>query len=152
MEPAKGDRVCVGCDTHKKTSKFRRNKPICIECEDSGVIYDKICKECEEVKPSDEFEQNRLTCHDCRKASGRHYRKTTTKAKEWNEENREKMQKLKHDYYEKNKKEIRKKESERLKTDPHFRMIKSYRKTICELIHGRSKHNYLLIELSMSNG
>lgn len=134
-------KLCITCDETKSTTFFRRCQLVCKECELTGVDYDKICRECEQEKSVKLFRINRKLCIECEQSSGRNYRKNTTKAAEWVENNRDRMSELQHNYYETNKQKIRTNESERLKDDPEFRMIKSYRKTISSLLHGKSSFN-----------
>lgn len=132
---------CDACYETKTTNFFKRGCPICKECQDNKVTYDITCRDCEEQKPNTGFRLNRKTCIECERSSGRNYRKTTTKAAEWVENNRERMSELQHNHYEINKEKIRMVEKERLKNDPLFRLIKSYRKTVSCLIHGKSSFN-----------
>lgn len=134
-------KICISCNETKTTNFFKRGQPICKDCENDGVIYDKLCKNCDNYKPSNTFRVNRKNCTDCERAFGREYRKNTTKAAEWVENNREKMSKLQHTHYETNKSKIREAEANRLKTDPFFRKIKSYRSTICSLLHNETQFN-----------
>ena len=128
---------CIVCDLTKTKNLFRRNQQVCLECEkELNVSFDKNCEGCGETKNNESFRTNRKKCIDCERAHGRDYRRTTTKAVEWVENNRDQMSKLQHDNYEKNKKTIREKDSERLKSDPHLRMIKSYRGGICSVLSG----------------
>jgi hypothetical protein len=128
---------CIVCEVTKTKNLFRRNQQVCLECEkEPNISFDKKCGDCGETKNNSLFRVNSKKCIDCERAHGRNYRRTTTKASEWVENNREQMSKLQHDNYEKNKQLIRENEKERLKIDPHFRMIKSYRNTICKLISG----------------
>jgi hypothetical protein len=133
---------CVGCNETKTKNLFRRSQIICFECEKNPEIeYNKICGGCNEIKNNKMFRINRKKCIDCERSHGRNYRRTTTKASEWVENNQERMIELRHDNYEKNKEEIREKEKERLQNDPHFRMIKSYRNGVCKFIHGEHNSN-----------
>lgn len=144
-------RNCLVCKASNKDKKFRRNQPICEECEnDPNSVYEKQCSKCGLVKTNTEFIKNTNQCHDCKKAHGRNYRRTTTKAKEWVENNRERMSELQHNNYEKNKKKIRETEKTRLKEDPHFRMIKNYRVSISSLVLGKTRTNKKL-DISRDN-
>jgi len=131
---------CAGCKEEKSKPSFRRGQIVCQECEkDPTISYEKECIECKETKSNKMFRLNRKKCMDCERADGRDYRRTTDKAEKWAENNREKMSQLQHKHYESHKTEIRQAEKTRLETDPHFRMIKNYRLTICTLISGTTK-------------
>jgi len=133
-------KICDSCDIEKDKSAFRRNQLACIECEnDPNITTYKICKKCGE-KRSD-FRKNRGECLDCERADGRNYRRTTTKAKEWVENNRERMSELQRNHYEKNKRKIRINEKIRMIEEKDFRDIKRYRVTINGMLHGKSKYN-----------
>lgn len=127
---------CVACG--EIDSPKRRSQSICISCEnDPNVVYDKKCISCGETTSSLNFRHNRKKCLDCERSHGRQYRKQTTKAIEWTENNKSKMKELQHRNYEANKKTIRARETYRLQTDDHFRMIKAYRGSICRLLNGK---------------
>ena len=133
-------KICDSCETEKDKSAFRRNQIACIECEnDPNVIVFKICSRCGEKKSN--FRKNRKYCLDCERAYGRNYRRNTTKAKEWSENNRERMSELLRNHYEKNKKKIRKTESRRMIEDKDFRSVTNYRKSIHNMLHGRTISN-----------
>jgi hypothetical protein len=101
----------------------------------------KVCRDCGKKQSGDNYRKNRTQCLNCERAFGRNYRRTTTKAKEWVENNRDRMSELQKNHYEKNKKNIRQKESERKKNDPEFRAIKNYRKNVSCMLHGTVKSN-----------
>jgi hypothetical protein len=130
---------CAGCEEDKAKNLFRRNQIVCKECEENEVEYDKKCTVCKETMSITLFRSDngkpRGDCHECEKASGRNYRRTTTKAKEWTENNREKMSELQHNSYEKNKKEIRLREAKRRKEDPFVKNVTNYRQTVCSLVN-----------------
>jgi hypothetical protein len=126
---------CIGCGEEKEGSEFRRGQNACKKCEsDPNIMYEKECTVCKEYHPRDEFRLNRKKCIHCERADGRIYGKTTDKRKEWVNNNREKMSGLQHESYEKNKVEIRAKESERYHNDPQFRAIKLYRSNLRSLV------------------
>lgn len=132
-------RVCTVCGENKTTKQYRRGQPICLTCEEQGEAYDKVCKDCGETKPSSEFRRNRGECLDCERSFGKGYRRTTTKAKEWAQNNKARMTELQKNWYEENKKEIRQKEIERKAADPVFKLIKDYRSGLSHLFNGDLK-------------
>ena len=79
-------------------------------------------------------------CLDCERSSGREYRQSTTKAKEWADGNKNRMAELQSQWYEKNKSQIRRKERE-MKKDDQFRTVKSYRRCVGHFFNGDSKSN-----------
>jgi hypothetical protein len=139
---ASKEKECIACEETKPNSEYRRGQPVCKECEnDPDVHYEKRCRDCNDMKSNDLFRKNRKMCLDCERSFGREYRQTTTKAKDWAEENKERMTELQSQWYEKNKKKIRQKESTRLKEDKQFRVIKSYRISISQMMRGEIKRN-----------
>lgn len=90
------------------------------------------CRTCKEV--TSDFEINRLNCKSCERARGRKYRQETDTAKIWVENNRERMSELQHNSYEKNKKQIQQKRTERLKTDPIFKKANDHRVALIKLL------------------
>jgi hypothetical protein len=138
-------RICVGCEQNLTTANYRRGQPLCLDCEAGGTVYDKVCKLCGKSRPSDTFRPNSKECMDCVRASGRDYRRTTTKAKDWANNNRERMAELQKNHYENNKKEIRVKEQTRKAVDPVFKSIKDYRSEICHLVKGKLRNSKSLI-------
>jgi len=132
-------RVCLGCQENMTTAYYRRGQKICKECEAKGVDYEKTCKICQEVKSVENFRFNRMECLDCERSNGREYRKTTTKAKEWSDANKERMKELQSRWYEENKPLIRQREKERKEVDPIFRTIKHYRSGLVALLKGAIK-------------
>ena len=147
-------KTCVGCNQEKDKKSFRRNQIICQECEvNPEIVYDKKCVDCGEVKKSNNFREiklkgvsrgTRTECNDCEKKDGRNYRRTTTKAAEWNEKNSERMAVLQKKRYEDNKPLIRQQEKERIISDPLFKEVKTYRTTISHLLAGKAKINQRL--------
>jgi len=135
---------CEGCGIEKENKFYRElSSKKCLECEDKTVT--RKCRDCNETKSISEFNPKRMQCHECEKADGRNYRRTTTKAKEWVEKNPERMAGLQKKHYEENKTEIRKVESDRIKTDEDFRKIKNCKKNISEFIRGRTKNSKPLL-------
>lgn len=134
-------RVCAACGINKTTAHYRRNQPMCKDCESGGAVCDKKCVMCGETKPSDQFRKTRTECLDCERTGGRQYRRNTTKAHEWVVNNRERMQQLSSNWYENNKTAIRKKEQIRLKEDPIFKQIKYYRTAVSGSVRGELKWN-----------
>ena len=102
-----------------------------------------VCNVCKERKT--EFRVGRLKCVDCERTDGRSYRKKNPeKAQKWVEENREKMSELQHDAYERNKKTIRVKYCERLKTDANFKLVTNHRAITRKMItHVVTKTKYM---------
>jgi len=149
---------CVGCNEEKDKKAFRRNQIICQECEvNPEIVYDKKCVDCGETKPSNNFREikvkgvsrgTRTECCDCEKKDGRNYRRTTTKAKEWVENNPEKMAALQKKSYEENKPLIRQQEKDRFENDPLFREIKTYRSVTSSFLLGRTKTNLKLGDIT----
>ena len=142
---AVANKVCEGCHEMKYKTEYRRGQPICKMCEGNGVEYTKTCKDCGQDKSSSLFRTNRRQCIDCERGVGRDYRRTTTKAQEWTENNKEKMATLQKDWYEKNKKKIREKESTRLREDETLRKIKGYRNCMGRVIRGVNQSNKMLV-------
>jgi hypothetical protein len=137
MSPRIKERKCVSCEMVKKNAEFRRGLPTCKQCEaDPNVVIKKECKECMLSKPESDFRKNRKLCIDCERAHGRQYRRTTTKAKEWAETNKEKMTELQSKWYQENKQYIHDKEKKRMEDDVVFKEIKKYRISICSFISG----------------
>jgi hypothetical protein len=92
-----------------------------------------ICNKCNQSKKLTEFRVNRKKCKDCEREHGRLYRKNETgkaKAKEWTINNKEQHAKLQAEWFQNNKKRIFKKESERTKVDPVFRLRKNCKSRI----------------------
>lgn len=131
--------ICTKCE-QDKGNDFRKNRKVCRECDNElarlRTLKNKekqkpefiICNVCNEKKT--EFRINRGSCLDCERSNGRNYRRTTTKAKEWTENNKERMSELQHNWYETHKKEICEKRTERLKTDEKFKKGEDHRKMI----------------------
>jgi len=85
----------------------------------------KHCKYCDESKNVSLFRPNRAKCIDCERKDGRDYRKSDigkTKSIEWVDQNREQMSKLQSKWHQENKTKINAKYTERIKTDPIFKM------------------------------
>ncbi len=101
----------------------------------------KTCTVCNKEKDDDAFHYQRNQCKECRKAIQRQYRKSTTKAKEWVEQNKEKMAELQHNNYKKNKEKINKNYRERYANDPVFRKLRTYRRGLNNFFHGKTKTN-----------
>jgi hypothetical protein len=128
-------KTCIACNQEKESPLFRRSQPICIDCEaNKDVEYKKTCEECNTIKSSKLFRTNRKKCMDCEKADGRNYRRVTDKAAIWAQNNPEKMSQLQHNSYEKNKTEIRAKQSQRYHEDAEYKAIKNYRISLCRLL------------------
>lgn len=132
------EKNCVCCSETLPKSDFRRNQPVCKDCElNPDAEYLKECSRCDKFKSHKLFRKNRKYCQDCERSYGREYRRTTDKASIWVENNRERMSELQHNSYEKNKTQIREKYNRRLKEDPEFRDLVKYRSSIPGLIHGK---------------
>jgi len=130
------------CAILESERKFRRSQPICLICEnDPDVVYDRCCSRCGELRLSTNYRKNRTYCLDCERADGRNYRRTTTKAKEWHENNREHMAQLQKNWYEEHKTEIRAKEGQRYKEDPIFKEVKRYRTSVATIIRLKNSEN-----------
>ncbi len=132
-------KMCNGCNS--PNMPHRKNQYICIICENNNVVYLKSCEVCLETKQSTEYSDRRNHCKECEKSRGRNYRRTTTTAKEWVENNRERMAELQHNHYEEHKPEIRATAAARLRDDDLLRMLKSYKGTIGDMISGRTQSN-----------
>jgi hypothetical protein len=127
-------KICEQCTNKKLLKEFRgATSKVCLACEDVLVLTKK-CRDCLEEKPFSAFRPNRRQCHECEKADGRQYRRTTTKAKEWAEQNKERFAKLQKDNYEKNKIQIRATERERKKEDPDFAKVRKYKNCLNKFI------------------
>lgn len=136
------EKLCIACNLTKSSKDFRRGQSACKSCEeDPDATYEKECRDCKEKKSSDMFRKNRKTCLDCERSFGRDYRRTTTKAKDWVEQNKERMTELQSRWYEENKERIRQKEYARLKTDKKFVTVKYYRASIGRLLCGKAETN-----------
>lgn len=145
--------ICTKCNLDKGTD-FRKNRYVCRECDNEiAREYRKklkniekpnsiICNVCKLKKT--EFRINRGKCLDCEKEHGRKYRQETDKAKIWATENKEQMSKLLHNWYDKNRKEITAKMSERYKTDEIYRKTIDHRNMLRKMIkvnkNTKSKH------------
>lgn len=136
------NRTCKGCGESKKRADFKRGQEYCLLCENKNVSKEKTCRECGLVKPDDEFRPNRRKCKDCERKHGRNYRRTTTTAKAWAENNKEQMKHLQKEWYETNKPEIRQKERKRMQEDPIFREIKTYRTSMGKFYRGVIQQNH----------
>jgi hypothetical protein len=135
-------RTCKNCEVEKTTRDFRRAQYICKVCEsDPNFSHQKTCNGCGEKKDSKMFRPNRGKCLDCERAHGRNYRRTTTKAKEWTEKNKERMTELQHNWYEENKKQIRKNERDRKANDPVFKKIKNHRCLLNKMVRGVTSYS-----------
>lgn len=134
-------KICNDCGIELEIKYFRNTTTnTCLNCENK-LFVQKICKDCDKEKNIVEFRPGRGSCIDCERARGRSYRRTTTKAKEWRDQNREKHDQLQKNWYESNKKYVREKEKERrLKSDLTIE-IYNYRKRIPGFIRGKSKYS-----------
>lgn len=145
--------ICIKCNENKG-SDFRKNRQVCREC-DNEMARQKTIELKQREKPESiicnicslrktEFRINRRKCLDCERSHGRKYRKETDKAKIWTDTNKEQMSKLQHNWYEKNKKEIRTKVAERYKHDDIFRKATDHRRTLTGMVRSTknttSKH------------
>ena len=107
--------ICSKCEK-EKGSDFRKSRTVCRECdnltarEKNKINKEKaktdkpteiLCRKCK--KTCTEFRFNRKTCLSCEREHGRNYRKNTTKAKEWVENNKEVMQHLQRKHQQKKK-------------------------------------------------
>ena len=136
------EKECIACEETKSNGEFRRGQTVCKDCEnDPDVYYEKKCRDCSEMKPNDLFRKNRRMCLDCERSNGREYRQSTTKAKDWAGNNKERMTELQSQWYEKNKTKIRQKESARYAEDKQFRIVKTYRLSISQMLRGDLKRN-----------
>jgi len=136
------EKDCIACKETKPNGDYRRGQLVCKNCEnDPNVYYEKKCRDCDEMKPNNLFRKNRKLCLDCERSNGREYRHSTTKAKEWTENNKERMAELQSRWYEDNKSKIRQKEYDRLDTDLQFRTVKFYRDSISRMLNGVTKSN-----------
>jgi hypothetical protein len=108
---------------------------------------EKECKECKETKSCSEFRPCRAMCLDCERAYGRAYRKENPdKAQAWIENNKERMQELSRASYEKNRKNIRERASERRKTDPQYKLRQDCKRRVSSFLSSQSgtKHVKLI--------
>ena len=143
--------ICIDCK-QEKGNDFRLNRRVCRECDNKLArekrLKDKekekpefiICKKCNEKKTN--FRINRASCLDCERKHGREYRQTTDKAKEWVENNREKMSELQHKWYSEHKDEIKDKKIERLALDSQYLEIEKHRGG-CRIVLKGGKSRYL---------
>jgi len=98
-----------------------------------------ICTKCLVDKTEDEFRGTRKQCRECERAAGRLYRRTTTKAKEWVESNKERMSDLQHDWYVENKAKIRENYNSRYHNDAAFKESKQHKSALICFIKGTGK-------------
>ena len=135
-------KICLNCDEKLDKSEFRRGQLVCMTCEhDPELSYEKTCVKCEETKPHTEFRHNCKKCKECKRSDEREYRRRTTKAKEWCENNKERMAELQKNWYETNKPYIREKEQERIKNDPIFCAIKEHRRQLNSFFRLKKKYS-----------
>lgn len=102
----------------------------------------KQCRKCNTEKSEEDFRPKRRVCKECERAHGRAYRKSNTKAKEWTEQNKDRMKELQSNWYNENKEKINTKFKERYHdSSTDFKKIKNYRTAINHMIGGTQKTN-----------
>jgi len=145
--------ICTKCKEDKGTD-FRKNRKVCRECDNAAAReYRKktkelpkpdhiICSICKEQKT--EFRLHRNKCLDCERAYGRKYRSENDKAKVWAKKNSTRMSELQHQWYKKEKDNIKERVNLRYKTDPNFKLSRDHRGSIRGMITGRQKSSKFL--------
>lgn len=129
----KGHFQCKEC-VREKARKYRKEKK---EKEKDVPKKSIICNRCGENTTN--YRIDRLYCKECEKKHGREYRRTTTKAKDWVENNREKMSELQSNWFQKHKTEICETSKERYKTDEKFRERVNHSNALRFMIKGKIK-------------
>ncbi len=137
--------VCYG----KNSRSHDKLRGTCKACRSPKPFFEanpnsttKVCCDCEVRKDKSEFRGNRGQCRDCEKVSGREYRRThKEKNQKWVADNRERMSELQHSWYEENKPQIRDEFNRRMREEPEFRKIKSYRNALNKMLRGERKTN-----------
>lgn len=147
---------CTKCNVIKTRDLFPKRGGKCKECfnqaareyrkkkkeealKNKNNVSEKKCGYCNKVKLSSEFRINRARCKDCEREYGRNYNKNNyDKRRKWATDNKERMAELVKNHYEKNKTEIRRKERERRKTDPIFKLIKDIKAQFHHCVKGNS--------------
>ena len=95
-----------------------------------------LCSYCNLSKEYDEFRKGRLKCRSCEKEDGKkYYAEHKEKRKKWANENKAKMKELQSNWYQNNKDKRNKKEREKCKNDPSFKLYKNCRRRISYLIN-----------------
>lgn len=99
----------------------------------------KECRGCGVNKKNSCFRVNRRKCKECEKAYGRQYSKENRdKRRKWVENNRERMQELQSNWYQKNKEKRNQKEKEKVKENHGFRLYKNNKRNLNRLIHKKN--------------
>jgi hypothetical protein len=102
----------------------------------------RICKYCNINHSKTNFRHNRLKCKDCEKVDGRNYRQSEygrEKSKLWNEQNRELLQNLQKQWFQRNKHDINLKNKERMSSDPVYKFLKNQRRRIQLALDNKQK-------------
>jgi hypothetical protein len=139
---------CLTCGQKKQESEFYARYATCKECvkakQRARNVVDKkkplrkgkkTCRKCGKEKEATNFRPTRAQCLDCEREYGRGYnRSNRDKRNQWVKNNREKMDQLQADWYQKNKKKINEKHKEQYKYDPIFRLNKILRQKILGMV------------------
>lgn len=144
--------ICKQCNLEQEDTEFRKHYKICRQCVNKNAReYRKkpkekpefiICNKCN--KQTSDFRVDRKRCNDCERERGRNYRRNTDKAKIWAENNKERLHELQHNWYEKEKVNIREKLKERMKTDEKCKFSMEHRRAVNSLLRLRTnKTKYL---------
>lgn len=148
---------CSNCKEHKELDEFYKGHKQCKVCvRQKAKLYrqkkvdDEIasgekplitCEKCGET--TTDYLVYIKYCNNCERKRGREYRRRTTKAKEWTENNRERMSELQHRSYVKNKPKIQEKYKNRLKTDEKFNEKVQHCDNIRALIKSKTQKSKL---------
>lgn len=145
-------KTCTTCQKTKPESEFYSRGLKCKEClkedgkqrriqlkekEIDDPSKPKTCNYCGEEKEQKDFRKNRRKCIQCERAHGRNYRKNGAgkkKAKEWVENNKERMAELQSNWYGKNKNNINNTYVGRYHDDEHFRIHKLTKSSLCSSV------------------
>jgi len=142
--------ICSMCN-EEKGDDFRKNRTVCRIC-DNFLARQKRIRDKDKIKPEfiicnvclqkkTEFHVNNRKCLDCKKEQNKLYRRTTDKAKIWVQNNKERMSKLHHNFYVKNKQKICDKNRSRNLMDLNYKLVISHRSAIRQFINKKSNNS-----------
>lgn len=119
-------KICEFCSLEKDKKEFTRNHGNA--CDECYKIIPRPCKICNEVRESSEYRDTfRHVCIICEREQNNNYRKQNPST--WAIENPERMKELQHDYYNKNKNQIRENENNRYFYDVKYNFYQKEKTT-----------------------
>ena len=156
----KGENLCKKCNNEKRKKKYAENKEYrdkikakqretnikvklqTEEARENLENIDKYCKYCDTSRDIRMFRPKRAKCVICERNDGKEYRKSEhgkEKSTKWANNNKEQMQKLQSNWYQKNKPKLNKKYVKRYHNDPICKLKVTSKSRIWASLHEKTK-------------